>query len=786
MGKVIILKFDGDLEQTGFRVNSTVQEEVNLGENYGFRTLTEVNGGLSANAELALLIQEHWQQKYRHVGTPAVRKLESKKIIVRGNLYQRKQECRESAKRLCKTLTHWLESPEFRTIDQQLREAIVPDESIRFLIRTEDPQLYKLPWEEWDLIKRHSQTEVVFGSRKRQTHLKPPHSILKPKVKILAILGHSEGIDIEKDKQQLENLKSVANVVFLVEPKRKDISDKLWEQPWDIIFFAGHSETHEDTGRIYLNSQGEYLELQDLWYGLRQAVENGLKVAIFNSCDGLGLAQSLDDLQIPLMIVMREIVPDKVAQQFFMNFIEAFRQGKPFHLAEREAREKLQELEDEYPCATWLPIIYQNLETPPLQWVKSTDLPSKYHPVAAVLTSFLTMLLVILIRQLGLLQGLELKAYDHLIRMRPNEGLDPRILVVEASEADINKHGFPIPDEIIAKAINKLETHQPRIIALDIFRDRLESEESASLATILQENNRIIAVCSVREIDNPNKPGISPPPRVPGSRLGYTDVIVDADGILRRHLMFMTPHHSDPCTTNHSLSSRAALRYLAIEGIQAEKLSKDLVQIGDAIFTDLEANTGAYHQLDERGFQVMLNYRSSQPVAQTVQLQEVLEGQIQPDWVEDQLVLMGITAPSTVRDFFTPYSRVWGQYKRMPGVQLKAQMTSQMLSAVLDGRSLIWTWSALGDGVWIGIWSVIGVTIIWQTSKIKYSVVVLVLITGTMVIILWGICYGIFLRGGWIPFVPALLVLVASEVALLSYPALWKTLTENNFIRRSP
>ena len=91
----------------------------------------------------------------------------------------------------------------------------------------------------------------------------------------------------------LENLPN-AEVTFLVEPSRRNINDELWDQACDIIFFAGHSSSEGETGRIYINPDYS-LTISELWYALRKAVDRGLQLAIFNSCDGLGLARELDD-----------------------------------------------------------------------------------------------------------------------------------------------------------------------------------------------------------------------------------------------------------------------------------------------------------------------------------------------------------------------------------------------------------------------------------------------------------------------------------------------------------
>lgn len=142
--------------------------------------------------------------------------------------------------------------------------------------------------------------------------------------------------------------------------------------------FAGHSLSQEEgtTGQIFIN-ENESLSIPQLKHGLKKAIQRGLKIAIFNSCDGLGLAQQLADLYIPQILVMREPVPDRVAQEFLKYFLEAFAKGDTFYLSVREAREKLQGLEAQFPYATWLPAIYQNPAAFPPTW-ESLHLPQKH------------------------------------------------------------------------------------------------------------------------------------------------------------------------------------------------------------------------------------------------------------------------------------------------------------------------------------------------------------------------------------------------------------------------
>lgn len=118
------------------------------------------------------------------------------------------------------------------------------------------------------------------------------------------------------------------------------------------------------------------LTIEQLEEALKTAIARGLKLAIFNSCDGLGLANALEKLHIPQVIVMREPVPNLVAQQFFHHFLIAFAVNKlPLYLAVKQARCRLQGLEQEYPAASWLPIICQNPAVRSPTWLDLGGIP---------------------------------------------------------------------------------------------------------------------------------------------------------------------------------------------------------------------------------------------------------------------------------------------------------------------------------------------------------------------------------------------------------------------------
>lgn len=370
MTQLVVLKLDGDLQQ-GVRVTFSIANE-------GVSPHQEVSGHLPPIKQLQTTIDQ-WRSNYRSLGS-STRALKAIKVTYSGSINNQYKDCKNFARELQKQLNNWLHSESFRPIRETWLKELQDKESVQVLVRTSSQQLRQIPWHLWDLLEQYPQAELALSATNYQKPITAKTPTYREKVKILAILGNSRGIDVETDRSLLNSLPD-AEVTFLVQPRRQEINDSLWSKHWDILFFAGHSQTVGDSGRIYINENQEYLTIDDLKYGLRQAVNNGLVLAIFNSCDGLGLVSELEALHIPQMIVMREPVPDEAAQVFLKHFILAFAVGgKSFYQAVKEARLKLHGLEDKYPCASWLPIIYQNAGTTPPLWLDLGRRPTQISP----------------------------------------------------------------------------------------------------------------------------------------------------------------------------------------------------------------------------------------------------------------------------------------------------------------------------------------------------------------------------------------------------------------------
>ena len=70
---------------------------------------------------------------------------------------------------------------------------------------------------------------------------------------------------------------------------------------------------------------------------------------------------------------------------------------------------------------------------------------------------------IILLRCSGLLQQMEWNTLDRFIQNRPSAGIDPHIVIITIDESDLQQIGqYPIPDKVLAEALDKLKSYNPR------------------------------------------------------------------------------------------------------------------------------------------------------------------------------------------------------------------------------------------------------------------------------------------------------------------------------------
>ena len=281
------------------------------------------------------------------------------------------------SQQLCIEINTWLSARDFLKIERHMRSQLNPTDDIRIILETNNELLRHLPWHKWEIFQDYPNADIALSQSEYKCRHFRSLPIQRKKIRILAILGDSRNIDVEAEKQFLQNLPN-AETTFLVNPSCHEFNTKLWSPlGWDILFFAGHSQTEERTGRLYINENhtNNSITIEKLEEALKASIERGLMLTIFNSCDGLGLASALERLHIPIVVVMREPVPNRVAQEFLRYFLEAFAIDRlSFNQAMRRSCRKLQGLEEDFPGASWLPISCQNpaIELP--TWLQLDDI----------------------------------------------------------------------------------------------------------------------------------------------------------------------------------------------------------------------------------------------------------------------------------------------------------------------------------------------------------------------------------------------------------------------------
>jgi branched-chain amino acid transport system substrate-binding protein len=305
-------------------------------------------------------LYDQWQASYRALGNATLISVSTTQVTNLSII----GDCTHLSAELKQRFNQWLNSDSFRTLERSLLLAIGPDTNVRFMVQTLDRYLRRLPWQTWDLFEQHYPTAEVMLSHP----ITPPSKPFNAPVRILAVEGNTDGTEACLDLAQLNRLPQT-QITVLHQPTSSELIDRLWHEDWDMFFFLGHSDSTDDdqNGQIVLNAT-ETVTLSEIHHALKNALKNGLKLAIFNSCNGLGLAQRLADLNIPYVIVMRERVPDQVALEFFKTFLTSFSQGKVLHSALHIARQKLAGYGDRYPCAHWLPVLCQNPNAPELRY----------------------------------------------------------------------------------------------------------------------------------------------------------------------------------------------------------------------------------------------------------------------------------------------------------------------------------------------------------------------------------------------------------------------------------
>lgn len=280
------------------------------------------------------------------------------------------------------------------------------------------------------------------------------------------------------------------------------------------------------------------------------------------------------------------------------------------------------------------------------------------------------------LRSLGRLEPLELAAFDHLVR-RVWEGpeRDPRVALVVVTEGDIQATGeWPISDERLAQAVAAIDAAGARAIGVDIYRDVPVPPGHEALNERLRETPRAIFIT---RFASPGETGVAPPAVLAGTdQVGFNNIVLDADGVVRRMALFMDAADG---SVGYAFPLLASLLYLADEGIHPvpDPDHPELLRLGRSTYRPVDPTLGGYHPVDSGGYQTLLDLRHAPKGYDSITLTQLLSEPGSREILRDRVVLVGVAAES-VRDPFRIGLHP-GQDASIPGVELHANMAGSLL-----------------------------------------------------------------------------------------------------------
>lgn len=358
--------------------------------------------------------------------------------------------------------------------------------------------LARLPWEAWEIgteFARPSQIRIVRMPPNIHEKAIQPKSCRR-RTRILAILGDDTGLDFKADKEAVRSLKSIADVHFVGwqpgqdvgELKAQIIETIADERGWDVLLFAGHSNEADLIGGKLGIAPGVSLFLNEIEQSLLLAKERGLQFALFNSCNGLDIANALISLGLSQVAIMREPIHNNVAQEFLLRFLQRLAEYKDVHEAMLTACQYLKlDKHFTYPSAYLIPSLFRHPDAPQFRLkpfgIKETLkrwLPTPKEAIALTAFVLLSWQLPIqgnLLERRVLVQAM----YRQLTHQVPTPK-PPPVLLVQIDDDSLQKAKIPYPAvpmdrRYLAQLVDKAAALQAKVVGVDYLLDRPQTQK---------------------------------------------------------------------------------------------------------------------------------------------------------------------------------------------------------------------------------------------------------------------------------------------------------------------
>ena len=245
---------------------------------------------------------------------------------------------------------------------------------LRLRIGMKDNRLQQLPWEALHAraLPLATGTDVIFSryilARQHGSASVRKTTSQKQVLRILMVIASPDDQERLELKQEVYHLQSELHpedassdetlldvqLKILEQPDRAELTQELDRGNYQVLHYAGHSNLGNAGGDLYLVSHQtgltERLSGEDL-AGL--LVNNGIQLAVFNSCRGSysasseqgwqerNLAQALVNRGLPGVIAMSDRIPDHVAITFTQLLYRNLKKGQSIDLSLNRTRQGL-------------------------------------------------------------------------------------------------------------------------------------------------------------------------------------------------------------------------------------------------------------------------------------------------------------------------------------------------------------------------------------------------------------------------------------------------------------
>ena len=374
------------------------------------------------------------------------------------------------------------------------------------------------------------------------------------------------------------------------------------------------------------------------------------------------------------------------------------------------------------------------------------------RPVTGLSVALATFGLLLLIRQVGWLQGLELALYDAHIKLRlvPANRESP-VVIIGIDENDIRRWGYPLPDKTLHAALRQLAKSRPAVVGIDFFRD-IPYPGRQALAEFVRARPKIVFV---KKSLGKN---IAPPEFALPEQIGFADLKQDASGVIRRGLLMLWNERGE---AELSFSLQMALAYLRESGVSLEPAPGDRqeVRLGATTITRFHANDGGYRHADDGGYQFLMRYRLGADGFREYDFSDLIGGRIEPGKLADKAVIIGLKATSIQDRHETPFSSGWGGGPQHYGVAIHANLLDQLLAGVDDNAPPIRILPRGSESLLILIAALLGagLAIVYEQKTLVMGMMMVLFI-----LLMLGVSQLMFNGNTWLPTTPMLLAMAGS------------------------